>query len=329
VGWWLNLTAPRWPARSLPIAERERLRKAELTSVSFLALFAFLLALVSNSLADPGTAQAVVVMAIILVIAALFNRTGRTRVAAYLTPSALMLLTAAAVLQAPGGLRLVAFPAYDLFAVPIFLVSLTGSARAPWVFALAAIGFVVGDFLLQPHATIQVNGLPFDGLDYEAKIFTAWGLINRHIALLFFAAFFSWLGARSVDNAIARADQAEAIAQLEHAFAEQTRQLEYGIEAIRQTHARIANGDFSARAPLAQEHILWQIAYSLNNLIQRLQRSQEAEDMLRRTQAEITRLVQEIQRAKSGLQPLWPPPSGTLLDPLVKEFADAGSGRRY
>ncbi|HEY7414413.1 MAG TPA: hypothetical protein VH593_04415, partial [Ktedonobacteraceae bacterium] len=51
VGWWLNLTAPRWPDHAIPVKERERLRKAELTSLSILAIFAFLIALVSNSLA--------------------------------------------------------------------------------------------------------------------------------------------------------------------------------------------------------------------------------------------------------------------------------------
>src|SRR5690242_5694243 len=92
VGWWLNLTAPSWPDRSLPIQERERLRKAELTSFSILAIFAFLIALVSNSLADLTTAQAVGLMAIILLVAAILNRTGRTRAAAYLIPSGMILL---------------------------------------------------------------------------------------------------------------------------------------------------------------------------------------------------------------------------------------------
>ncbi len=321
LGWWLNLTAPTWPNQPLPIAERERLRKAELTSISFLALFAFLLTLLSNSLADPGTAQAVAVMAVCLVIAAILNRAGRTRIAAYLTPGVMMLLIAAAVVQAPGGLRLVVIPAWDLFAIPIFLVSLTISSRAPWFLALAAITFIIADFLLQPHATVLVNGVPFDEIDYEARIFTVWGLLNRHIALLFFAALFGWLGARSVDAAIARADRAEEIARLEHAYAEQSRQLEEGIRQIQATHVQIANGNYAARAPLNQDHILWQIAYALNNLIQRLQRSVEAEHLLRRTEVEARRLKTEIQRAKDGQIPHWPQPSGTPLDPIIVEFA--------
>jgi hypothetical protein len=329
VGWWLNMTAPRWPTHIIPVKERERLRKAELTSFSILAIFAFLLALVSNSLADPTTAQAVGLMAFVLIVAAVLNRTGRTRAAAYLIPGAMLLLLMATVIEAPGGLQLIGLPIYDLFVIPIFLVSLIGDRRAPWVFAAAGIVFVVGSYLNVPHEVIQLSsGEHFDGIGYEQHIFDVWGMINRHVALLFFSALFGWMGARSVDNAIARADRAEEIAELEHAIVEQTRQLEQGIEAIRQTHVRVANGDFKARAPLDQEHILWQIAHSLNTLIQRLQRSADAEHLLVRTKAEIDRLLQEVQRAKSGLQPLWPQPSGTPLDPLLDEFSDLGGSRR-
>ncbi len=265
-------------------------------------------------------------MAVCLLIAAIFNRTGRTRLAAYLTPGVMMFLIALAVVNEPGGLRPILLPAYDLFVIPIVLVALIGNRNAPWVFAMVAIGFVVGSFLLEPYAKVSIgNGSPpFNEMSYELNIFGIWGMINRHVALLFFAAFFGWLGARSVDNAIARADRAEEIARLEHAIAEQTRQLEEGIKAIQQTHVKIANGDFSARAPLPQDHILWQIAFSLNNMIQRLQRSAEAEHMLRRTKAEVDRLLEEIQRAKAGHRPLWPVPSGTPLDPLIAEIA----GRR-
>jgi len=327
LGWWLNLTAPQWPNHSIPISERERLRKAELTSFSILATFACLVALVSNSLADPTTAEAVGLIAIFLLIAAILNRTGRTRIAAYLVPSVLMLLMAAVILE-DTSLRLTDLPLYDLFAIPIILVSLTGNRRAPWVFAAVAIAFVVGTFLLKPYEVIIIKGTSFNGIAYELNIFGYWGMINRHVILLFFAALFGWMGARSVDNAIARADRAEEIARLEHAIAEQTRQLEQGIREIQQTHVKVAQGDFNARAPLGQDHILWQIAYSLNNMIQRLQRSWEAEHMLQRTKAEIDRLTLEVQRAKAGQRPLWPPPSGTPLDPLIIEIAGTGPIRR-
>lgn len=326
VGWWLNLTAPPRPTHVVSVAARERLRKAELTSFSILAIFAFLIALISNSLADPANAEAVGAMAIFLFIAALLNRTGHTASAAYLVPGAMMLLLALAILQEKGGLRLILLPAYDLFVIPTILVAFIGNRRAPWFFAALAILFVVGTYLLEPHQAAQVNGISFDELSQEQQTFGIWGMLNRHVALLFFAALFGWMGARSVDFAIARADRAEELARLEHAYAEQSMQLEQGIRAIQQTHIKVANGDYNARAPLAEDHILWQISNALNNLILRLNRSVQAEHMLRRTELEVTRLKEEIQRAKSGQIPIWPQPSGTPLDPIIAEFANLREG---
>jgi hypothetical protein len=324
LGWWLDLTAPKVPQGPLSLDAREGLRKAELTSITILLVMAFLLALVSNSLADPSTGQAVSTMAAGLVIAGILNRTGRpgsarTRIAAYLVPGLMLLLLMGAIIQAKGGLRLIWFPAYDLMALPIFIASLTCGRRAPWLFAFVATAFIVGDFLLQPHALINAPGVTnFDDIAYETTIFTLWGMINRHISLCVFAAFFGWLGARSVEGAIRRADRAEEIAAMEHAIVEQKRQLDYGVQQILETHVRVANGDFSARAPLNQDNILWQIAASLNNLLSRLQKSGQAEYQLRRTEEEIRRLAVAIRDAQLGRAAIWPAPTGTAADLLLE-----------
>ncbi len=326
VGWWLNLTAPIWPSQPISIGERERLRKAELTSFSLLASFAFLIALVSNSLADPTTAQAVGLLAILLIIAAFLNRTGHTRIAAYFVPFSMLLILILAVVSAPAGLQLVGFPIYDLCVIPIILSSLTGDRQAPWLFSVFSIAFVVLTFTLERHAVITVApGVKFDPIGYEESIFGFYGLINRHIALIFFAALFGWMGARSVDNAIARADRAEEVARLQLLILEQKQQLEAGIQAIQQVQVRVANGDYKARVPLPDDHILWQVAFSLNTMIQRLERAAGAESLFLRTKEDVDRLVQEIRRARGGQWPNWPQPSGGLLDPLIREVSSPGA----
>jgi hypothetical protein len=333
VGWWLDLTAPRWPRGPISFAERQRLRKAELTSLSILAVAGFLIALISNSLADPSTGQAVGTMAVGLLIAAVLNRTGRTKawrtsVAAYLVPGLMMALLIGAILQAAGGLRLIWLPAYDLLALPIFIVSLTGHRRSPWIFCLFAIAFIVADFALQPHALITAAGADhFDDIAYETTIFGQWGMVNRHIALCFFAALVGWLGARSVEGAIRRADRAEELAALEHQLADQKRQLDVGIQQLLQTHVRAANGDFTARAPLRQENVLWQIASSLNNLLSRMQRTAQAEHQLVRTEEELRRLAAAIDDAQAGRPPLWPAATGTAADLILERIA-RGQRRR-
>jgi len=63
---------------------------------------------------------------------------------------------------------------------------------------------------------------------------------------------------------------------------EQKRQLDAGIQQILQTHVAVANGDLKVRAPLTQDHVLWQVAAALNNLIARLQSLSDTERELRR-----------------------------------------------
>ncbi len=326
VGWWLNLTAPRLPDGILPRQEAERLRKAELTSLSIIPVLVLLIALVSNSLASPATAMAVVVMAVVLAVAAVFNRIGFVRTAAYLIPGGFGVLIAMSVLAAPG-LRVIGLPIFDLFALPIFIVSLTGDRRAPWGFAAAAIAFIVLDYLYQPHALITGHGATnFDDLAFEQAIFGLWGMINRHIALAFFAAFFGWLGARSVDEAIARADRAEEVAALEHAVSQQRRQLEIGVQQILETHVRVANGDFTTRAPMSQDNVLWQIAASLNNLLGRLQKAGQAEHQMRRVEDEMRRLIAAIDDAQAGRRPIWPAKAGTIVDELIDRIRRPSPG---
>jgi hypothetical protein len=326
VGWWLNLTAPAWPKRTLPIGERERLRKAELTSFSILAVFLLLVSLVSNSLAHPATAQAVLVMGAGLVVAGVLNRRGNTRTAAYLVPTLLMLVIAAAIVRSAGGLQLALLPAYDLFALPVFLISLIGDRRATWVFAGAAVVFILVDFSVQPHAHITAPGAQgFDDIRYAIGQVTWWGEVNRHVALVLFAALFGWLGARSVDLAIRRADRAEEVAALEHAVADQKRRLDHGVRQILETHVRVANGDFSARAPTNQQNVLWQIAASLNNLLTRLQKAGHAEYRLLLTEAELRRLALALDEARMGKQPIWPAPTGTAADIILARVAQRGS----
>jgi len=322
LGWWLVLTAPVWPIRELPLEDRERLRKAELTSLSILAALLLLAVLASANATSLPTLDAILAAAIGLVVAAFFNRFGWTSAAAYLVPAVLTALVAACIVLADGGLQLTLLPAYDLFVLPIFLASLTGRRAAPWVFAILAAVFIIADLTLQPHALITAVGAAnFDEVQYAMGDQGWWGVISRHLALIFFAALFGWLGALSVEGALARADRAEEIAALEHEVADQQRQLELGVHQILRTHARVANGDFTARAPLAQNHVLWQLANSLNNLVGRMQRSAQSEHMLQRTDAELRRLAVALDEAEAGKLPIWPAPTGTPADHLVLRFA--------
>ncbi len=138
----------------------------------------------------------------------------------------------------------------------------------------------------------------------------------------------AFLWVRGARLALLRADRAEEIAELErHEIERQQReieekqQLDMGIQQILQTHVQVANGNFSARAPLGRENVLWQIAYSLNNLLARLQGYHQMQDQVQRNRAAITYLVQAIQQAKRKGVPLLVERTGTPVDALILEIS--------
>lgn len=232
VGWWLNLTAPPSPPQGAPVSMQERVRKAELTSVSILLVFLLLLALVSNSLVNIATAEAVGILGSGLIVAGFLNRNGWTRTAAYLVPSMFMLALIGA-LVGEGNIRAIVFPLYDLFALAIIISGFIADRRAPWILLVISLAITFVSYFYAPHQLISVGGaINFDEIGYELKIFGWWGLINRDVALLFFAAFFSWLGARSVEKALARADRADEIAALQKAARQRAKQLADAISAF-------------------------------------------------------------------------------------------------
>ncbi|HEY7983067.1 MAG TPA: hypothetical protein VID73_02790, partial [Ktedonobacterales bacterium] len=178
------------------------------------------------------------------------------------------------------------------------------------VFVIAAINcaFIFADSLLQAHG-------------FNINTSDGYSLIAKPVILQIIIAIVSFLWVRSTNAALRRADRAEELAQMEHHLAEQKNQMELGIREILNTHVRIANGDFGARAPLTQDNVLFQIAASLNNLLNRLSRAGQAEFLYQRTVAEIKRLRDSLLAARAGQAPLWPAPSGTPVDALIEVIA--------
>jgi hypothetical protein len=299
-------------------AARERLRRDELTSV--VALFVLLLPalLAQQALVDPVTAGAVIGVEAITLIALIFNRIGSQAIAAVLLVLGMDIVIEGSLVTAHGGLGAAWLPTFDLFVASIIAVGILLSPRFIWVFAALHVGLILGDYYLLPHSPDL------------APLIQVWGegvAFQRAVMLQLIGAVLGFVAARSVDLAIRRADRAEELATLEHQLAEQKRQLDIGIQQLLQTHVRAANGDFTARAPLRQENILWQIASSLNNLLARMQRTAQAEHQLARTEDELRRLATAIDDAQAGRQPIWPAATGTAAD-LILERIMRGQRRR-
>lgn len=306
---WLNLTAPPRPEGFLSLPERERIRKAELTSYSILAVFLFLLTLVSDTITQPSARFAIIAMAIGLCVAAVFNRAGWTRLAAYLVPLLLMALIMAAVVLAPGGLSWAWLPTYDLFAIPVFLSSIILDRRAPWFLAPIGIAFILLDYALQSRSFINIPGVVnFDHLAYSQQTLGWWGMVNRHVALVFFAALFSWLGAGSVEAAITRADRAEEIAKLKEAVAqseaERTEELNNFVQELLDAFVAQANGT-ERYVQVPADHPMASTVQFLNQRLKRLHEISHVDTWRARQVLTAMHVLEErlIQVARGALPP--------------------------
>jgi len=178
----------------------------------------------------------------------------------------------------------------------------------------------------------------------------------RLITLQIIVAFVTFLWVTGAQQAIQRADRAEEIAALEQREIEQQQlqieqkqQLDTGIQFILQTHVQVANGNFAARAPLGKENMLWQIAYSLNNLLARLQSYSQmlsqyqhmqeenyrlhnalqsnttAQHELQRTRVAATRLIELLKQSQDGRIPTSTVRSGTVIDAVVTQLSNSTS----
>jgi hypothetical protein len=346
--WLYRLTAPAEPPTTAPLVKREAARKGRLASTTllFMSVVTVLpipVALITNNV---PLLVALIVTLLINAVALFLNRLGKLVAAGVLFVTVLNVGFMLSLLTTPGGLDMSNLPTFDLLAEAL-LVSV--AFFPPWsIFVVLLVNsvFILLDLALQPHTLALGHYLTVNAYD----------VLVRPIILQIIVAGVTYLWVRSATEAIVRADRAEEIAELEHRELnrqeqeiEHKRQLDLGIQKILETHVEIAKGNFKARAPLAQDNILWRIAYSLNNLLARLQRYSQlesehqrlkaeyerllgmlrdapataiaAERELQRTREAVVLLLEAAQKAKNGQGLLWIPRTGTVVDALAQELA--------
>jgi hypothetical protein len=311
-----------WDQQLLTIEDRERRRRSQLTSVIIAALFVVALVLLPLGINDPSSLSADIALIVGLLIAYVLNRTGRVTAAGWVIVALVWGGVIGALETQPSGLTVDALPGFDLLLIALVVAAFVLPRSAVlWVGAvnIAIIGAI---YALTPHGSDLQGIIAY----YDGDIGGALALLSRPIALQIIIGVVAYLARRGIDSEIRRADRAEEIAALEHTLADQKRQLDIGIQQILQTHVRAANGDYTARAPLGQDNVLWQIASSLNNLLSRLQRSGQDSFLLQRTNEEIRRLAAAIDEAQGGRKPIWPAPTGTAADLILERIRGSRRG---
>jgi hypothetical protein len=213
------------------------------------------------------------------VLALFLNRKGFMHLAGILVIVLVYTQQTLNLINGPGGLTVSGLPMLDFSVLPDVLALAFFSANS--LFLIVCINIVQAWAILMygPHDAALAQLLHTAPDQTFAHIYD--------LQLITAAVLYVW--GRSVERALARADRAEEIAAFEkrenerkQQELEQKSQLDAGIQQILQTHIAVANGDLNARAPLHQDHVLWQVAVALNNFISRHQSLSLVEQELRR-----------------------------------------------
>lgn len=313
-GWWLRLTAPPGAQqydKALTHQERERLRRANLTS--FTAPFVFLSPLLLLQQAgDMGTMVAIVTLMSASIIALFFNRAGHQVVAALLLILAMDATIEGALLTAPGGLSSGWLLSFDLFVIPLIAAGVLLNRQFLWGFMFFHVACILGDFY---------------GLHHDPDLVT---LIARwHGPAIAFArpliiqigcCLLSFIEVKSTDQAIQRADRAQLIANLQASIAHEKQQLEDGIQELVVVLSNAANGNYASSAQLPRDSALWRIGIAIETLFARLRSGRQTEQATQQLLREIQTLTTLVRAARSGQAVQWPRPNNGMLDPLVREL---------
>lgn len=320
---WFELTALPPVPSGATFKQRERHRRNQAAS-SLLLLMAVMLALtllgaVVQVFLNKNIAYVGIVLATELAIFVLcwMNRLGWTYAVAFVFMFVMMSATYALLITTPGGLTLDSIKLFDDTVGAVLIAGLL--LPTPWILIMALfnIALMLG--------TIYGFGSP-ELLKILPTQFG--GLLGHFLILELQVAFLAFLWSLNISSAIRRADRAEEIIKLEQALASQVqseldekKQLEEGIQAIIQTHAALSNGNYNVRVPITNQNVLWPIAGSLNNLLNRIQGLQREARELQQLRAALAYSAQQINIARHTGQPVRMERTGTALDALLSEVA--------
>lgn len=322
---------PLHPPSDATLVEREQYRHALLNRRTLVV--ALLLAAAAYPIAFVGGAfnvslvVALTVTNALLVLALWLNSRLRCRAAGVLAVSVMEVALISQTLNSPTH-------RFDAYAILIFclfiqpeLVALTILGRKS-VFVVVSVnsGFMAVCAVLLPPSP-EIAALIASHSWYHVALLVA----TVHIFLAFTLS--EWV--RSNEQAIQRADRAvevarleQMIAQTEHQRAEEQRHLQEGVHLISHIHAKIANGDLSARVPNLSQPDLQALGGKLNMLITRYQRSLAEGQQLQNVQQALDMLHVLLHKRHAQGKAAFPlPGTATMLDPLLSALNRAWQER--
>ncbi|GCE14509.1 hypothetical protein [Tengunoibacter tsumagoiensis] len=315
--WWSTTTGPRKENFEANIFAQEQLRRARLVS-ALLLLIVLVVALLVPSVypSSPSIWIPIIILSVGGMIIALCNRAGYTTLSSV---SYVLLidiaLTGFFYFKPTPALNSTNMTAFDLFIIAVLVGGVILPKRfIPWS-GMLQILLISLIFFLRPKDATMIELIQIAGNPYVALMST--------FVLHLVGTSLAWLHAWSVENALIRASQAEELAEAREELsqqasytAKQKQRLEEGITSILETHRKVSAGNLAARAPVHEDHELWQIGHSLNLLLMRVQQQEQDYRVLQATCQEIEKCIQALDATRSGRQPVFP----TCRTPLAQRL---------
>lgn len=320
--WWYNIAAPRDVADDAALKEREHARIGKLTSLALLIELIEMGIAGYSTTEDPNKLLPTAYLGIIisLLIAMIFNRSGKIRIAGVLVVFMIevgMLFTIWGVPHEQ--LSSFNLPVFALFIQPLLIAA--SLFPIGLVFPLAAyhIACICLALTFMPKTAELVEHI-------QHMPYTAYGI---PITLQVVTALISFIWVRSAYEEMHRAETAKEVTRLTQALADQMlasadrqEELERNIEIIRSTLVEVSSGNYQQQVPLTQRDILWPIAFSLNTLINRTRGYRDQGQRFEQIDKLLSSLASELRqyRINQGRGPITVTNSGTGLDLLTVEL---------
>ncbi len=320
--WWYAIGAPPNVLHDAPLRERERVRIGKVTSLAlFIELIEMGIAGFSTR-EDPNKILAFGYLGIVLalLLALILNRSRRTTFAGVLVVVMLEVAMMLTIFGVPHQ-QLTSFnlPLFELFIQPLLIAASLFPIWCVFPIAIYHIAFIVLSITFMsktPDLVEHIRVMPY----------TAYGI---PITVQVFATLISFIWVRSAYEEMRRAETAEEVTRLTQQLAEQMmvaagrrEELERNIEVIRSTLVSLSNGDYQQRVPLTQQDVLWPIALSLNNLLNRVRSFREQSRRFEQINMLLSELASELRQSRTSMKPLQIPVTntGTAFDALTVEL---------
>jgi hypothetical protein len=316
LNFWYRLAAPPMPPSNAPLLAREVARRARVTSLVMLVTISMvLLAFLVQPTVDISITLLVVTS--IDVVALAFNRRGKITVAGVIitmTTELGLLLSLVNTLHKNGGISFNVAVFLPLLVQGIVVAVSTLPPLSVLLILVVNCGVAVGVITFTPYAPAFLAYLH----RYEPQTFG--NMVITPLTVYLIVGLVSLIWVLSANDAIKRADKADARAEYEQEMAQWERvasnKLNADIHVIAQIIAQLAT-DPSREFHLDRSNSLWVLARGLNNLRGRLLNVKFERTQFQQTQQAATALTSWLDMAqRTGQFSPWTP-SRTIMDEII------------